>query len=349
MDSMQDRMLFLISPPRSGSTLLQRMLGSHTQIFTYPEPHLITPLAYLGYHDLVDKAPYDHINAAEAVRSFVADLPNTEADYLDAVRAYTDTLYGRMLAPSGKRYFLDKTPANALVMPFLTKLYPRARYVVLTRHPLEIASSYAHGFFSGDWRAANTFNPVVNRYVPAIARVLREPPLHLCHVDYARLTREPEAQLARLFAFLELDHQPDAINYGDHFPPPPQWSLQAQGRGDPYTVDQHKRPVVSAPNGWIHELAASERARTVAAQIVSALDPDDVRTWGFEHTELLASVASTVAEPAPVATKPKRQLGNRSYRLQRRILLALKKDIRRRPHGHVLERIRYYCNVLLRE
>src|SRR3954453_10783645 len=100
MDSMQDRMLFLISAPRSGSTLLQRMLGSHTQIFTYPEPHLITPLAYLGYHDLVDKAPYDHINAAEAVRSFVAGLPNMEADYLDAVRAYTDTLYGRMLAPS---------------------------------------------------------------------------------------------------------------------------------------------------------------------------------------------------------------------------------------------------------
>jgi hypothetical protein len=348
MDSMQDRMLFLISAPRSGSTLLQRMLGSHTQIFTYPEPHLITPLAYLGYHDLVDKAPYDHINAAEAVRSFVAGLPNMEADYLDAVRAYTDTLYGRMLAPSGKRYFLDKTPANALVMPFLTKLYPRARYVVLTRHPLEIASSYANGFFAGDWRAANTFNPVVNRYVPAIARVLREPPLHLCQVDYARLTREPETQLARLFAFLELDHQPDAVNYADHFPRTGHAHTHAPGRGDPYTVDHNRRPIPSAPGGLRHELAASERARTVATQIVAALDPEDVRTWGFEHAELLAGVTSS-AVTAPAAGRPKRQSGNRSYRLQRRILLALKKDIRRRPHGHVLERIRYYCNVLLRE
>jgi len=345
MDSMQDRMLFLISAPRSGSTLLQRMLGSHTQVFTYPEPHLITPLAYLGYHDLVDRAPYDHINAAEALRSFVAGLPNAEADYLDAVRAYTDTLYGRMLAPSGKRYFLDKTPANALVMPFLTQLYPRARYVVLTRHPLEIASSYANSFFAGDWRAANTFNPVVNRYVPAIAHVLREPPRHLCHVDYAQLTREPDAQLARLFAFLELDHQPDAVNYGDHFRHAP----QSHGmRGDPYTVNHQRRPVASAVASWCHELGTNAKARAVASQIVAALDPDDLRTWGFEHAELVRNVAA-VALAAPAVSRPTPKPGNRSYRLQRRILLALKKDIRRRPHGRVIERIRYYCNVLLRE
>ena len=71
---MQDRLLFVLSPPRAGSTLLQRMLGSHAEIHTHPEPHLITPLAYLGYHDIVDKAPYDHINAAEAMRAFVAWL-----------------------------------------------------------------------------------------------------------------------------------------------------------------------------------------------------------------------------------------------------------------------------------
>src|SRR5262245_40499479 len=169
---MQDRLLFVISPPRAGSTLLQRMLGSHSQVFTYPEPHLITPLAFLGYHDLVDKAPFDHINAAEAMKTFVAGLPRGEADYLDALRAYADTLYGRMLGPTGKRYFLDKTPAYALVLPFLTRLYPEAHYIVLTRHPLAVASSYADSFFEGDWRAAHAFNPIVNRYVPAIARLL---------------------------------------------------------------------------------------------------------------------------------------------------------------------------------
>jgi len=43
--SMEERMLFVIGSPRSGSTLLQRMLSSHSMIYGRPEPHLITPLA----------------------------------------------------------------------------------------------------------------------------------------------------------------------------------------------------------------------------------------------------------------------------------------------------------------
>ena len=109
---MQEKLIFVIGPPRSGSTMLQRMLGSHSAIFTHPEPHIITPLAHLGYYENVDKAPYDHINAAEAIREYVADLPRGEEDYLDACRAYTDVLYGRMLeaqAEIGKlREFLGK-------------------------------------------------------------------------------------------------------------------------------------------------------------------------------------------------------------------------------------------------
>ena len=134
---MERSLILVIGPPRSGSTLLMRMLSSHSAIYSRAEPHLLTPLAHLGFYDTVDAAPFDHLQAQQSVREFVADLPRGEADYLDACRAYTDVLYGRMLAArgKGKPFFLDKTPANALVLPFIAKLYPRARYVVLTRHP----------------------------------------------------------------------------------------------------------------------------------------------------------------------------------------------------------------------
>lgn len=213
----QDRLLFVISPPRAGSTLLQQMLGSHTEIYTHPEPHLITPLAYLGFHGTVDKAPYDHINAAEAMRTFVGRLPRGEFDYLDALRAYADTLYGRMLDGTGKAYFLDKTPAYATVLPFLTQLYPNAKYVVLTRHPLAVMSSYANSFFVGDWRAAQAFNPILERYVPAMANLLRKAQVPMLQVGYETLVNDPELQLARIFDFLGLPHEPDAVNYGKRF------------------------------------------------------------------------------------------------------------------------------------
>lgn len=332
---MQDRLLFVISPPRAGSTLLQHMLGAHSQIFTYPEPHLITPLAYLGYYDLVDKAPYDHINAAEAMKVFVQGLPGGEMDYLDAVRAYCDTLYGRMLAPSGRRYFLDKTPAYALVLPFLTRLYPDARYVVLTRHPLAVASSYANSFFDGDWLAANQFNPVVNRYVPAIAELLRTPPRNLLQIGYEQLVSEPQTELERLCGFLDLDFEPGMIEYGANYTP------ARAGYGDPMTVRSQSRPVATSLDKWAQELAGDPEKRQLAAQIVAGLDPRDVALWGFERDALLPDGQASAKQ----TRKPK----TNSYVLQRRIMLALKKDIRQRPHGKLVERIRYYCNVLLRE
>jgi len=317
------------------------MLGSHSQVLTCPEPHLITPLAFLGYHDLVDKAPYDHVNAAEAVKTFVSGLPNRERDYLDALRAYTDTMYGRMLAKSDKRYFLDKTPAYALVLPFLTSLYPAAHYVVLTRHPLAVMSSYANSFFDGDWHAANEFNPIVNRYVPAIAQLLREPVRHVLHVRYEQLVREPETELGRVFGFLTLPDEPSAIDYGERFV-----SGGPPGMGDPISVAQQRRPVESSLNKWVAELIDDSAKLTLASQIVHRLHDEDLRLWGFDKAQLMAPLEQARRE-GDVAAFKKPDTNN--YVLQRRIMLALKKDIRHRPHGRLLERVRYYCNVLLRE
>lgn len=328
-------MLFVVSPPRSGSTLLQRMIGSHSDVFTHPEPHLITPLAHLGYYRTVDKAPYDHINSAEAMRLFVDGLPRKEEDYLDALRAYADTLYGRMLEPTGKRYFLDKTPAYALVLDFLAKVYPGAKYVVLTRHPLAIFSSYANSFFDGDWERAHEFNPIVERYVPAIARFLRERPAPLVHVRYEELVAAPEQHLERVFAFLGLPNEPEAVNYGERF-------SAKKGPGDPISVEKHNRPVTESLHKWAAELSRDERKLRLARQMIERLDDADLETWGWPRDRAFEALehAGGVVPPKPVLN---------AYTLQRKVMLALKKDIHERPHGAVIKKLRYYCDVLLRE
>ena len=78
----------------------------------------------MGYFNTVEKAPYDHINAGQAVRELVEELPGGEPDYLEALRAYTNAIYGKLADSTGHHYFLDKTPAYGLVLPFLEKLYP---------------------------------------------------------------------------------------------------------------------------------------------------------------------------------------------------------------------------------
>jgi len=328
-------LVFVISPPRAGSTLLQRMMGAHSEIFTHPEPHLITPIAHLGVYGNVDKAPYDHINAAEATKAFIRELPGGEQDYLDALRAYTDTLYGRMLSTSKSSYFLDKTPANALVLPFLQRLYPDAKYVVLTRHPLAVFSSYANSFFDGDWQRAHAFNPILERYVPAMGAFLRERPVPLLHVAYEDLVTTPEPQLERIFAFLGLEHDPDAVEYGKSGP-------AKKGMGDPITVNTRDRPVADSLEKWAAELAHDAGKRTLAEQMIAQLDPADLEAWRWRADALWVPVEAAGGSPPPRPTR-------NSYTFQRRVMLALKKDIHKRPHGKLVKRVKYYCDVLLRE
>jgi hypothetical protein len=340
----QERLLFVISSPRSGSTLLQRMLGSHSQIFTHPEPHMLTPLAYLGFHDTVDKAPFDHINAAAAIREFVSDLPRGEEDYLDALRQYTDAMYGRMLATSDKTMFLDKTPAYALVSDFVAKLYPRAKYIVLARHPLAVQSSFANTFFEGDWQRAHDFNPVVERYVPAIARFIRQNQagqgVPTFVVRYEDLVQDPADWLRRMFDFLGVPHEEAAVEYGKH-------KHIKKSFGDPVTVNQHDRPVTDSKEKWAAEVRADPAKLELAHRIIDSLDPADLAAWGYTPEELFAPVASAAGQANGSGTGSLPALS--TYRLKRQLMLALKRDIHENQFGKMVKKVRYYCDVLLRD
>jgi LPS sulfotransferase NodH len=335
----ENQVFFVIGPPRSGSTLLARMIGAHSQIMGRPEPHIMTPLAHLGVYAKVDKAPYDAVLAAEAQREFVADLPGGEQDYLDACRAYCDTLYGRMLTTKpGKRLLLDKTPAYGLILDFLAKVYPTAKYVVLTRHPLAVFSSYAESFFNGDYAAAQAYNPLLERYVPAIATFLRERPAPIYHVVYEQMVAEPERVLGEIFAFLGVPNEPQAVEYGKAEP-------TAQGLGDPIGVKKHSRPSTESVDKWAVEIAASPERLRLAREIIARLDPADLATWSHPLDGIWAPLeAAGAANAAP----PKKALDR--YRMERFLIVKLRAQVQRRPAlRKLLGRMRLGADVLLRE
>ena len=337
---MQDRLLFLIGSPRSGSTLLARMLGAHSQIFAPAEPHLLTPLAHLGYYGSVERAPYDPIIVRQAAHELVKSLPGGEHDYLDAVRACSDTVYARLLAGSGRTLLLDKTPAYALVLDFVAKLYPGARYVVLTRHPLAVWSSFVQSFFDGDQVAAHALNPLLERYVPAIARFLRERPVPLVHVRYEELVSDPARELTCVCAHLGVPFEPGMVEYGrDESARPP----AARGLGDPITVGREARPTTKSVARWAQEMAGDAEKVAQARAILAALSDEDLATWGYERARIEAELA---AVPDVAAPRGRRALDR--YTLERRALVLLRRNIHRNAFGRLIRRVRFVCDVLLR-
>ncbi len=340
---MKPKMLFVIGAPRSGTTMLERMLSAHSMIQGGPEPHLLTPLAHLGLWAKVDKAPYDHILAAQAQKGFVAQLPRGEADYWDACRAYCDTLYGRYMEAcgGGREICLDKTPAYALILPFMQKVFPDAKYVVLTRHPIAMFSSFANSFFDGDYRAANEHNPIINRYVPALAAFLRQTDIPYVHVRYEDLVKDPETWFQRICEYIGIPYEPEAIDYGKAG----EEGGRAKGLGDPIGVAQHTRPTTASVKKWVAELANDPDKRKLVERALAAVDPADLETIGYPPAKIWKPLLEAGdGVPAPKAPKLDR------YRLERKLIVRLRSAARGGgPLRRVLEKARLACDVLLRE
>jgi hypothetical protein len=337
--TMQQRLIFLIGSPRSGSTLTAQMLGAHSAIFAPPETHLLTPLAHLGFYANVERAPYDPFITRQAAHQLVQALPGGEDDYLAALRACSDTVYQRLLAASGRKLLLEKTPAYALVLDFLAKLYPDAHYLVLTRQPLAVWSSYVESFFDGDHDAAHKNNPLLERYVPAIARFLREQPVRLLHVRYETLVAEPDAEMRRVCGFLGIDFEPGMVDYGSEGNAP---RKVAAGLGDPITVGKETRPTTKSVAKWATEMADDPTKLAQARQILDRLLDEDLETWGYPRAGILAQLDAVT----PSGAKKSRPWN--SYALQRRLLVRLRKNIHHNAFGRLVQRIRFFCDVLLR-
>ena len=339
--SMAERMFFVVGAPRSGTTLLMRMLNVHPDIYTRPEPHLLTPLAHLGYYGYVEKAPYDQYQAAESVKQLVADLPGGEEEYLNALRAYTDALYGGFADRAGKQYFLDKTPAYGLILPFIEKVYPQAAYVLLTRHPFAIFSSFAESFFDDDWEAAWKHNPIVERYVPALASFVRNHKVgRFYHVRYEDLVADPEGQLQAMCAAVGLSYTPEMINYG-------QKKLDAQGLGDPIGVAKDTRPNTKSIHKWAQSVAHNERRMEMCRQMVAGISDEDLAVFGYTRESLWAPLEGIDPAKAKLAQTKAKQWDR--YHLERRALVFLRKDIQTNWLGKMLKKARFVLDVLLRE
>ena len=123
--------VFLIGFVRSGTTLLEQVLASHSQVSALEEQPLLRGLAKPWFGD---EAALKRLGAIDAPR---ADA--LRADYWRRARACG-------IEPSG-RVFVDKNPLDGVWLPLVAKLFPRARILIARRDPRDVVvSSFRHRF-----------------------------------------------------------------------------------------------------------------------------------------------------------------------------------------------------------
>ena len=275
---MSPQPLFLFSLPRSGSTLLQRMLGAHPDIRTVAEPWVLLPLLYALRSDGV-YSEYHHKWCSKAIRDFCAELPEGENTYRHAVRDLVLRLYAQA-SPGNPRYFLDKSPPYSLIVSELLDLFPDARAIFLWHNPLSIVASVVESFGDGRWN--------VHRYKPELyAGLMNLTEAWGRHQDrclsirFEDLVEHPEDQCRRVTQYLGLEIEPRMVNGFSE--------VQFNGTmGDP-TGRRRTEVSTESSERWKGTLAPPTR-KAWCRKYLRWIGRDRLAVMGYDLAELLAEL-----------------------------------------------------------
>ena len=131
--------IFIFSLPRSGSTLLQKIIASSVDVSTSSEPWILLPLIYSQKKE-GSITEYSHKNAQNALNDVIDGLKSNAVDYNTLLKKYILSVY-EGLSNENSKYFLDKTPRYYLIIDEIRELFPKAKFIFLFRNPLSIYAS----------------------------------------------------------------------------------------------------------------------------------------------------------------------------------------------------------------
>jgi hypothetical protein len=137
--------IFIVSAPRSGSTLLFETLAASSQLCSLGgEAHWLVE----GIAELRPGAPGVDSNRLLGQHA----TPDIAEDIREQILANLRDHAGQQIAEPGARRFLEKTPKNSLRIPFFQQIFPDAQFIFLWRDPRENISSIMEAWRSGQWR-----------------------------------------------------------------------------------------------------------------------------------------------------------------------------------------------------
>lgn len=217
--------VFLVGCPRSGTTLLQSMLGANTHIATYPESHfyiwVLSLKWYLSVLGIAKRSAHVRWNAYLETLGR-QDMQNRLSRPALFVRQYSQAfvkVLDALTLEQGKNVWLEKTPHHLDFVDRIEHLVDRAKFVHILRNGDEVVASLYHigKVYAREWGADIVKDKPLNhegaKYqnidacIRAWIHYTRQSqkcafnPYHYI-VKYHQLVRNPNAVLKQLCDFL---------------------------------------------------------------------------------------------------------------------------------------------------
>jgi thioester reductase-like protein len=219
--------VFILSPPRSGSTLLRVMLAGHSRLFSPQELHLA------GFANI---ATYDEHLGGTILNMGLITTVHEVTSSTGAKNAYakwvtervsTAAVYDLIHERIGSRILVDKSPfffPPLATLERLNRMFPRAKFVHLLRHPYSTIDSYARERFHKVLKQTEALEPYeaaewtwqrVHRDIIGFGQELDAERFH--RLRFEDLARDPEATMRALSSFLGVEFEPSMLKpYSGH-------------------------------------------------------------------------------------------------------------------------------------
>lgn len=273
------RPVFIFCLPRSGSTLLQRLISSHTDISTVSEPWVLLPFLYPLKEDGI-YSEYYHSHMHCALDDFIKNLPNNEEDYLKAVNLAAMELY-RQAADDSAVYFLDKTPRYHLICDDIIKMFPEGKFIFLWRNPLAIASSIIETWGKGKW---NLFNYKIDTYdgIDNLTRSYKKNRGISLSVNYESFITDMDSELRKIFKYLELEYEDDIVEKYRRV-------ILSGVMGDPSGINKYSKVSEQPLGKWKNNLNNHFR-KSWCKSYIKWIGDDRLSIMGYTSEDLLADI-----------------------------------------------------------
>ena len=196
--------IFIIGMPRSGSTLIEQILSSHSQIEGTMElmtlPNLERKMIISGGLKFDKKYPesFKHFNKAQ-----LADFGKA---YLDQTSIYR----------KDKPYFIDKLPPNFERIGVIHKILPNAIIIDARRHPLACGFSIYKQHFAGGHEYSYDLNNIgfyYNCYLGVMDHFNQMIPEKIFLMKYEKNIQNTEAMTRKLLDHIGLEYEPGCLEF----------------------------------------------------------------------------------------------------------------------------------------
>ncbi len=271
--------VFIFSLPRSGSTLLQRVLATYDEVSTTAEPWVLLPVLYALKKEGV-YSEYSHCSAYIGLQDFCEELPNGDQDYLSAIGVAMLELYSKAASPEAM-YFLDKTPRYALISDEILRMFPDGKAVFLWRNPLAVIASMIDSFNNGKW---NIFHSKVDLFdgMENLIRTYEKNESNVLAIRYEDLVGQPKDTMLKITNYLNLQYGEEAIAAFSE--------IKLKGvMGDPIGVKGYKKISADSLDKWKVTLASPLR-KIWCRRYLRWLREDRLQVMGYNLDALLSEL-----------------------------------------------------------